>query len=114
MRLSTEQSGWVRRALRQVRRRIGWGYSRGRWNNEQVLVVQTTQVDWSYFDDSAGTPQSDAVEITEVFTLSDDQQRLDYRMIVTDPELFTEPATVIETYWVALGEALVQPPNCAN
>lgn len=90
------------------------GYSRGRWNDEQVLVVQTTQVDWPYFDDSAGTPQSDAVEITEVFTLSDDQKRLDYRMTVTDPELFTEPATVIETYWVALGEALVQPPDCAN
>jgi len=54
------------------------------------------------------------VEITEVFTLSDDQQRLDYRIIVTDPELFTEPATVIETYWVALGEALVQPLDCAN
>ena len=90
------------------------GYSRGRWNDEQVLVVQTTQVDWPYFDDSAGTPQSDAVEIAEVFTLSDDQKRLDYRMTVTDPELFTEPATVIETYWVALGEALVQPPDCAN
>ncbi len=54
------------------------------------------------------------MEITEVFTLSDDQQRLDYHMTVTDPELFAEPATVIETYWVALGEALVQPPVCTN
>jgi len=90
------------------------GYSRGRWENEQVLVVHTTQIDWPYFDDSAGTPQSDDMEITEVFTLSTDQKRLDYRMTVTDPELFTEAATVIETYWVALGEALVQPPDCAN
>ncbi len=90
------------------------GHSLGRWENEQRLVVQTTRIDWPYFDDSAGTPQSDDMIITEVFALSGNQQRFDYRMIIVDPELFTEPATVIETYWVALGESVVQSPVCTN
>ncbi len=90
------------------------GYSLGHWESEWRLVVQTTRVDWPYFDDSSGTLQRDGMEITEVFALSEDQRRLDYELIVTDDELFTEPATAIETHWVALGESLVRPPVCTN
>ncbi|MGI9257328.1 MAG: DUF6152 family protein [Gammaproteobacteria bacterium] len=90
------------------------GVSMGRWRSDRELVVTTTQIDWPYFDDSAGTPQSEDMVVTEFLTLSGDQTRLDYRMVVDESSLFTEPATVIETYWVALGEALVQPPDCSN
>ena len=79
------------------------GYSLGHWENN-VLVVQTTRINWPYFDD-IGTPQSDTVEMTETFTVSEDQARLDYHLTVTDPATFTEPAT-IERFWIALGEAL--------
>lgn len=91
-----------------------FGYSTGRWLAGNRLEVTTTHIDWPYFDDSLGTPQSDRIETFETFTLSDDQQGLDYEMIVSDPETFTEPATAIETWWVALGESLAEPAYCAE
>ena len=79
------------------------GYSIGRWEDE-VLVVTTTHLNWNFYD-TRGTPQSDAAEVVERFTLSEDQSRLDYFIITTDPETFTEPAT-IEGHWLALGEQI--------
>ena len=79
------------------------GYSTGRWEGSS-LVVATTRINWPYFD-NIGTPQSDAVEMLETFTVSADQARLDYRLTVTDPGTFTEPA-VFERYWLALGERI--------
>jgi hypothetical protein len=78
-----------------------FGRSVGHWEG-RTLIVETTNIRWPYFD-AGGTPQSEAVEVREEFALSEDQSRLDYRQIVTDPETFTEPAT-LETYWLALGE----------
>ena len=80
------------------------GYSTGRWDDDNTLVVATTRIDFPYFD-NIGTPQSEAVEMLETFTVSADQTRLDYRLTVTDPATFTEPA-VFERYWLALGERI--------
>jgi hypothetical protein len=80
------------------------GRSIGRWDG-RTLIIETTDIAWPYFDYS-GTPQSDAVSIREEFTLSEDQVRLDYRQVVTDPATFTEPAT-LETHWLALGEEII-------
>ena len=91
-----------------------FGYSIGRWERDNRLEVRTTRIDWPYFDDSLGTPQSDRIETVEIFTLSDDQQRLDYEMIVADPVTFAEPATAIESHWLALGESLAEPTYCAE
>ena len=91
-----------------------FGFSTGRWSAGNTLEITTTHIDWPYFDDSLGTPQSDRVETHETFTVSDDQQRLDYEMIVTDPETFTRPVTAIETHWLALGESLAEPAYCAE
>ena len=91
-----------------------FGHSTGRWAADNRLEVTTTHIDWPYFDDSLGTPQSDQIETYETFVLSDDQQRLDYAMIVSDPETFTEPATAMETHWLALGESLAEPTHCAE
>ena len=79
------------------------GHSTGRWDGN-TLIVETNAINWPYFD-GAGTPQSEAVTITERFTVSGDQARLDYHMTISDPETFTEPATY-ETYWLALGETV--------
>jgi hypothetical protein len=76
------------------------GYSTGRWDGD-TLAVTTTHINWPYFD-NIGTPQSEDVQMHETFTLSDDQTRLDYRLTVTDPGTFSEPA-VYERYWLALG-----------
>lgn len=69
-----------------------------------MLVVQTTRINWPYFDD-IGTPQSETVKMIERLTVSEDQTRLDYHLTITDPVTFIEPAT-IERFWLALGETL--------
>jgi len=79
------------------------GYSTGLWDGG-TLIVTTTQVNWPYFD-NVGTPQSETVRMVERFTLSEDQSRLDYRLTITDPMTFTEPA-VYERHWLALGESI--------
>ena len=81
------------------------GYSIGRWD-DGTLVVETSQINWPYFD-NIGTPQSENVTVIERYTLSDDQGRLDYHITVSDPETFTDDAT-IEGYWLALGEPILR------
>ncbi len=76
------------------------GYSIGH-RDGNTLSVSTTHINWPYFD-NIGTPQSENVQMHETFTLSDDQTRLDYRLTVTDPGTFSQPA-VYERYWLALG-----------
>lgn len=83
------------------------GYSVGRWEGD-TLVVETTDIAWNYFFFGFGL--GDAVEVEERFMLSDDQTRLNYTAVFTDPENFTDPAT-IDRYWLALGET-PQPYTC--
>ncbi len=85
------------------------GYSTGRWEGD-TLVVRTTNVSWPFFD-SVGIPLSEAVEIVERFTPSDDGSRLDLVMTVTDPATFTEPVEVGKT-WLALPGIQVEPYEC--
>ena len=91
-----------------------YGHSIGRWITDNRLEITTTRIDWPYYDDSLGIPQSELIEAFETFTLSADQQRLDYEMIVTDPDTFTETVTVMQTYWLALEESLSEPTHCAE
>ena len=85
------------------------GYSRGHWEDENVLVVETSHVSWPFFD-SGGTPQSEDITFIERFTLSDDESRLDYEITATDPHTFQEPVTM-SWNWLALGEK-VEPYEC--
>ena len=87
------------------------GYSTGRWDGE-TLVVRTTHVSWPFFD-SVGIPLSEAVEIEERFTPSDDGSELHLQMTVTDPATFTEPVQVGKT-WLAISGVEVQPYECTN
>ena len=79
------------------------GYSVGAWE-EGALVVRTTRINWPYFD-TRGTPQSEDVQVSERFLLSEDQTRLSFEVTVTDPATLREPA-VIRGHWLALGETL--------
>ena len=73
------------------------GYSVGRWV-DNTLSVTTTRIDYPWVDNEARTPQSEVVEVVERFTLSEDQSRLDYELVITDSVTFTEPATRTRTY----------------
>jgi hypothetical protein len=85
------------------------GYSRGYWE-DTTLVVETTAIDWSYFD-KEGIPQGDAMSVMESFTPSEDGSRLEYTMTVTDAEVFTEPV-MLERHWVWRPGEVVKAYDC--
>jgi hypothetical protein len=86
------------------------GYSVGRWEGS-ALVVETTAVDWPYFDANGRVPLSESVEIVERFSLSDDEARLTYDLEVTDPVTFTE---TVSSRWqlVWRPDLVVEPYEC--
>jgi hypothetical protein len=73
------------------------GYSVGRWEGD-MLVVETTEITWPYLD-SEGTPMSENVSMLERYTMSEDENRLQYEIIITDPENLVEPA-IWDYAWV--------------
>lgn len=77
------------------------GYSVGRWETDDVLVVDTTRVNYPYFD-REGTPQSDQAAFEERFTVmlaeGEEPARLDYRLTATDPVMFAEPLVIETTF----------------
>jgi len=78
------------------------GHSVGRWEDERTLVVETSGINYPYFHID-GTAQSGAIEITERYSLSDDQTRMDFQLTIEDPATLTRPATA-EWHFVALDE----------
>jgi hypothetical protein len=68
------------------------GYSVGRWDDD-VLVIETSHVNWPHFNYTGSIPQSDAVSIVERFDVDEDSDELIYEMTVTDPATFTEPVS---------------------
>jgi len=86
------------------------GYSIGHWEVE-TLVVSTSRINWPYLN-RVGVPQSEVVEILERFTPVEDENRLDYQLIVTDPAILIEPF-VWEGYWDWRPGEDVQPYDCS-
>ena len=78
------------------------GFSKGRWENERTLTIETTRINYPYIDIS-GTIQSDAVQVTERYSISEDQTRLDLALTIADPVALTETVTV-EWHFLALDE----------
>jgi hypothetical protein len=75
-------------------------------------VVETVNIDAPHLDDR-GAPQSKSISLVEQFTLNEDQERLDYRITISDPETFTEPFDLTR-YWIWRPEIEVQEWNCEN
>jgi len=65
------------------------GYSTGRWEGE-TLVIETSRLEPERFDD-AGTPFSDALQLTERFSVSENGEKLDYVLAFSDSNTFSEP-----------------------
>jgi hypothetical protein len=86
-------------SITETRSRMG--RSLGRWEGS-TLVVETDLIEAPAFD-PFGSMQSPEMRVTERFTLSDDQSRLDYEVIMRDPIAFREPAT-FQLQYLALGE----------
>ena len=87
------------------------GHSVGRWEG-RTLVVETDRINWRYFSQN-GLPQSEAIELVELFTPSEDGARLDYELTITDPALFIEPAVVTKS-WIWVRGDQVLPFDCTD
>jgi len=85
------------------------GYSVGRWE-DGTLIVETARVDFPYLDDE-GTPMSGDVEMVERFTVSEDGNRLDYEVAVTDPPNLVEPA-IEDAAWRWVPGTRIRPYEC--
>ena len=85
------------------------GYSVGRWEGGDLVVV-TTHVNTGQLGRD-GVPLSGDVEILERFSLSQDQRRLDYEMTIADAATFTEPVT-LTSHWIWRPGETVKPYNC--
>ncbi|MGI9257756.1 MAG: DUF6152 family protein [Gammaproteobacteria bacterium] len=88
---------------------IPMGHSKGRWEDGD-LVVETTGASWPYID-MTGIPNSPDTHYVERFALSENGNRLDYTMIVTDTDIFTEPVTLTKS-WLNIPGAKVAPYQC--
>jgi hypothetical protein len=85
------------------------GYSTGYWEDE-TLVIETNKISWEYFN-QLGIRLTKGAEILEQFTPSNDGSRLDYKMTVTDPAIFTEPVN-LQTYRLYVPGVKVEPFEC--
>ena len=90
------------------------GYSVGRWEGDNVLVVDTTLVNYPYFD-REGTPQTDQTAFEERFTVmlteGEEPARLDYRLTATDPVMYDEPL-VIDTAFTWSPRGSIETSSC--
>ncbi len=86
-----------------------YGHSTGHWEGD-TLVVETVNIDAPDFDDK-GTPQSPEISLVERFTLSENRERLDYTITITDLVTFTQPFE-LSRYWVWRPEIVLRPWNC--
>jgi hypothetical protein len=84
------------------------GLSIGRWDGDSLLVTTSSILAPQF---SAGIPLSESARVEERFALRDDQARLNFRVTVTDPAIFTEPVTR-EKYWTWIPGVEIQPYEC--
>ncbi len=86
------------------------GYSVGRWEDENTLVIRTTKINDPYFN-RVGVRQTQAVQVDERFTLDDPAGRLNYEITVADSQTLTEPWSWSAHWTWAPGEE-VGPYQC--
>jgi len=85
------------------------GYSKGRWAGES-LIVETTRLAPERFDNH-GTPFSAELHLTERFSLSQNGNRLDYVLTVSDPSTFPAPFEM-RRHWDWRPEIVLGRYNC--
>lgn len=87
------------------------GYSIGRWEDENTLVVSTANINYPYFN-RVGVSQSDEVQTEERFIVDNAEGKLHYELTVTDPWALTEPFNW-KALWVWNPGEIVGKYDCA-
>ena len=86
------------------------GYSVGRWENENTLLVETTGINFPYLN-LGGFGQSDQVSISERYVLYEAENRMDYEVIIRDPVMLNEPY-IKRGVWLDIGESINEKYDC--
>jgi hypothetical protein len=80
------------------------GYSIGRWQDKDTLVVETRGFNENSWLDYFGHPHTDLMRVTEKWTRPS-KQTLHYEALIEDPGAYTAPFTVAwDIPWNATGE----------
>lgn len=66
------------------------GYSVGRWENDQTLIVETVNINYPYFN-RVGISSGPDLETKERFVVDSEAGKLHYFLTVKDPWALTEP-----------------------
>jgi len=69
------------------------GWSNGRWDGDTLVIEVNGFNDLSWFD-RAGNHHSDALTLTERYSLAPDGNHLNYEARIEDPKTFTRPWTI--------------------
>ena len=86
------------------------GTSIASWQDENTLIVETTNIQYPFFDDR-GTPLSPDAKMLETFSLSEDRNTLSWLATTYDSENFTEPV-ILEATWIWVAGEIIKPYNC--
>jgi hypothetical protein len=78
-----------------------YGYSVGRWENDNTLVIDTTGLDERPWLDEAGRPRSSSARFEERYTRLD-EHNMQLAVTIDDPKFYAEPWTWMRAnfYWV--------------
>jgi hypothetical protein len=87
------------------------GYSTGSWEGDS-LVINTSNIDWPYFDHIGTIRQSHMVNVLEKFMINEDSNYLTYFITINDPQTFTRPVTA-EIPMIWRPDMSVLPYNCS-
>jgi hypothetical protein len=66
------------------------GWSNGKWDGDTLVIEVTGHNDQTWFD-RAGNHHSEALKVTERFTLMEGGNHLWYEALIEDPKTFTRP-----------------------
>jgi len=85
------------------------GYSVGRWE-DSTLVVETTRLSEPYHN-NVGVPMGPDAKLVERFSSSADGSRLNYTLVITDPDALITPIEGKRS-WVWRPDEKVMPFEC--
>jgi hypothetical protein len=88
-----------------------YGYSVGRWENDNTLVVETTGLDDRTWLTEFGYPHSIGAHVQERFTRTD-YNDLELTLTVDDPKLYTKPFSLGTEYFRWVPNQLLEERLC--
>lgn len=86
------------------------GFSVGRWEDENTLTVETSRINFPYMD-LGGIGQSTNVRVSEKYVLDEEENRIDFEVIIRDPGMLSEPS-IERGVWLDLGELINGKYDC--